>query len=149
MSAVLLRERNRCRMSCLYTFSLLNVGRNELFSHITGLIFQEKSKVRLWVLRLIDRINAHRCGSAISTVFTTICQLLPNVWLYRSRCDAYELEFSPRPPYMHCCDDHTPDKYREMSAARPISCHFLCQGKDSVALPVRWVKNLQQTAAQL
>lgn len=44
----------------------------DFFSYITGLIFQKKSKVRLWVLRLIDRINAHSCGSAISAVFTTV-----------------------------------------------------------------------------
>lgn len=62
----------------MYTFSLLNVGRNgmtwDFFFIYYRSYLSKKSKVRLWVLRLIDRINAHSRGSAISAVFTTVCR---------------------------------------------------------------------------
>lgn len=58
------------------------------FIYYRSYLSKKKSNVRLWVLRLIDRINAHSRGSAISAVFTTVYRRNLSV---ASKCLALEV----------------------------------------------------------
>lgn len=105
-------------------------------------------------MHLSDRTEARSYSSAAARLYlqtpaAIICQLLLNAEALEVTTEAgvrrRQVEFSPRPLCVHCCGDHTPDKYGEMSSGA------LSRVRGRIASPCcfRGAKNLQRMATRL